>query len=284
MLIINIKTKEVDEQFRKLFERRLEIITILITSVVMALLVNLLTFPLEIIVERFANFAHISKESVYLMLAFLLIACVFFVGHFYFNKTITYGWGTILLLNKDSGIVYPFDYSAEYSIVGTLALKAYLRDVKRPLFHERSLSLKSPLLRDLLEVFIVDWFLSTTLFKTELLSGFSRPKIRYPKLGKKYKILKTHNILAMFGDNRFTKYLDGEHPIMFSESKLPEKISIACKRYKDSTINLESDEEPLQVPLASELQIRGSRFTPLKNSESSCILQEYRLVKHGYCS
>jgi len=56
-----------------------------------------------------------------------------------------------------------------------------------------------------LEVFLVDQLVSATLFKTEMLSGFTRPKVMYPKFGKGYRELKVRDILARFGENRFTK-------------------------------------------------------------------------------
>jgi len=256
--------REVNEEFQKLYEKRTELFTILITSVIIAFLVNVLTSPLEILVEKITQIFNLPKEVIYTSLMSLLIICLFIIGHFYYGKPVTFRWSTFLLLDKDHGIVYPFHSSVEYSMVGSLALQAYLRDTKSPLFHENSFSLKDPLLRDLLEVFIVDWLVSTTVNKLELLSGFSRPKIKYPKLGKRYKTLKTRDILAKFGENRFAKYLGNDYTIMFSEIKLPEKLIVVCRRYEDSVINIESDEEPLRVPLASELQIKGSRFTPLK--------------------
>jgi len=255
--------REVDEQFQKLYERRLEILTILVTSVIVAFLVNILTLPLETFVERATQILCIPKETIYMLLLFTLIACILIIGHFYYGKPIIFKLETFLLLNKDTGIVYPFHTSVEYSVTGTLALQRHLKD-KGFLFCEKELSLKNPLLRDLLELFIVDWLISTTLFKAELLSEFSRPKIRYPKLGKQLKTLKTRDILAKFGENRFTKYINGEHGIMFSKIKLPEKLYVKCLRYEDSTINLGPSEEPLRIHLASELRIEGSCLTPLK--------------------
>ena len=69
-----------------------------------------------------------------------------------------------------------------------------------------------------------------------MLSGFARPKIRYPKLGKGYRELKVRDILARFGKNRFMKYLEGEHPIMFGSIKLPEKLTITSVSYTHLTL------------------------------------------------
>ena len=256
--------RDVNEMFWRLYERRLELLSILVTSVIIAFLVNILTVPLETIIEKIAQIVNIPKEATYILFLSIMIICILIMGYLYYAKPINFELGALLLINKDLGIVYPFNHSIEYSIVGSLALQAYLKDIKGPLFPEEYPSLKNSVLRDLLEVFIVDWLVSTTVFKVELLSGFSRPKIRYPKLGKQYKTLKTHDVLSKFGDNRFTKYLEGEHVIMFSEIKLPEKLIITCKRYEDSDIDLGCNEEPMRVPLASELSIEGSGFTPLK--------------------
>jgi len=51
---------------------------------------------------------------------------------------------------------------------------------------------------------------------------------------------------------------------MFTEIKIPEKLGITCQRYKNSIIDLGPDEESIRPPLASELRIEGSCFTPLK--------------------
>ena len=79
--------------------------------------------------------------------------------------------------------MYPNHPSIEYSTVGTMALQTYLRDTKSPL------ALDEYLIRDLPKVFLVYWLASITLFKVEMLSGFARPKIRHPKLGKGYREL-----------------------------------------------------------------------------------------------
>jgi len=257
-------TREIEEQFQRLYDKHIELLTILITSVIIAFLVNALTLPLETFVEKIAWMFHIPEEAIYVMLMFLLIMCIFITGHFYFSETITFRWSTFLLLNKDIGIVYPLHPLAEYSEVGREILQGYLRDTKGPLFHEGVPSLDDPLLRDLLEVLIVDWLVSTTINRSELLSRFSRPKIRYPKLGKHYKTVKMRDILAKFGENRFKKYIDGSHTIMFNKIKIPEKLTIVCQRYENSIIDLGPYEEPIRVPLASELRIEGSHFTPLK--------------------
>lgn len=71
--------------------------------------------------------------------------------------------------------------------------------------------------------------------------------------------------LARFGENRFTNYLEGEHPIMFSSIKLPEKLTITCRRYENERIRLEPYEDTTWVRIASELRIEGPRFSPLKS-------------------
>lgn len=251
--------KEVDEQFQRLYERHTELLVILVTSVIVALLVNILAVPLQTLVERIALVLNMPKEAIYMLLTTLLLLCIFSIGSLYLSKPIVFKMTTFLLVNKDLGIVYPTHPSIEYSVVGTNVLQTYLRDVKTPL------SLDEQLIRDLLEVFIVDWLVSTTLSQTEILSGFSRPKIRYPKFGKHYRTLKTRDILAKFGENRFTKYLEGKHPIMFSSIKLPEKLVITCRRYENETIKLEPDEEPTWVCFASELRIEGPLLAPLKS-------------------
>jgi len=155
--------------------------------------------------------------------------------------------------------VYPIHPSIEYSAAGTAVLQAYLRDTKSPL------TLDEYLILDLLEVFLVDWLLSTTLFKTKMLSGFARPKIVYPKFGKGYRELKLRAILAGFGENRFTKYLQDKHITMFSSIKLPEKLTIARQRYKNERIRLEPHENSTQARITSELRIEGLASSPLKS-------------------
>jgi len=177
-------TREIDEKLRRLYDRRIELFIILITSVIVAFLVNILTLPLEAFVEEVMQVLGIPRGTIYMILILLLIVCIFTICHFYYGKPIIFRWGTFLLLNKDRGIIYPFHFSVEYSVIGSLALQVYLRDAKDSLFHEKELSLENPLLRDLLEVFIVDWLVNTTANKFELLSRFSRSKIRYPKLGR----------------------------------------------------------------------------------------------------
>ena len=71
--------------------------------------------------------------------------------------------------------------------------------------------------------------------------------------------------LAWFGENRFTKYLQGKHSIMFSSIKLPEKLTIACQRYEDERIRLAPYEDTTWVRIASELRIEGPHFSPLKS-------------------
>ena len=71
--------------------------------------------------------------------------------------------------------------------------------------------------------------------------------------------------LARFGENKFTKYLEGRHPIMFSSIKLPEKLTITCRRYENERIRLEPYEDTTWVRIASELRIEGPRFSPLKS-------------------
>jgi len=256
--------REIDEKLQRLYDRRIELFTILITSIIVAFLVNILTLPLEAFVERVMQVLGMPREAIYMLLILLLIICILTISHFYYGKPIIFRWGTFLLLNKEHGIIYPSHVSVEYSVIGTLALQAYLREANGSLLNEKEFSLDNPLLRDLLEVFIVDWLVSTTINKFELLSGFSKPKIRYPKLGKRYKTWKTRDILAKFGENRFAKYIDKNHTIMLTEIKIPERLNITCQRYKNSIIDLEADEESIRPPLASELRIEGSRFTPLK--------------------
>ena len=251
--------REVNEQFQNLFEKHTELLTILVISVIVALLVNILASPLQALVERIVLFLHMPKGAVYILLIVILLLCIFSIGILFLRKPITNPVDTFLLVNKDNGIVYPLRPSIEYSMIGTDVLQAYLRDTKPPL------SLDEHLIRDLLEVFIVDWLVSTTLFKAEVLSGFSRPKIRYPKFGKYYKTLKTRDILGSFGENRFVKYLEGDHPFTFSSIKLPEKLVIKCRRYKGEMIKLLPNEEPTRVRVASEIQIKGPSLAPLKS-------------------
>ena len=250
---------EVNEQFQRLYERYTGLLIILVTSIVVALVVNILALPLQVLVERIALILNIPVECVYGLLMIILILCIFGIGYLYLGKPIVFETTGFLLINKDFGIVYPNSPSIEYSAVGTATLQSYIKDLKT------SLSLDDELIQGLLEVFIVDWLFSTTLYKHELLSGFSRPKIRYPKIGKHYKTLKTRDILTMFGENRFVKYLEGEHPIMFSSIKIPEKLVIVCRRYEKERIELEPSEEPIWVRYASELQLQGPYFAPLKS-------------------
>ena len=251
--------REISGQFQSLYERHIELLVILMTSVIVALLVNILVLPLQIIVKKTSLILNVSKGTVYMILTILLLLCIFSISSLYLSKPITFVMTTFLLVNRDLGIVYPMHPSVEYSIIGTDILQAYLRDIKAPL------SLNDQLIRDLLEVFIVDWLISTMLYKTEVLSGFSRPKIKYPKFGKHYKVLRPQDILTKFGENKFTKYLDERLSIMPSSIKLPEKLSITCRRYENEPIKIEPDEEPAWVRYASELQIEASPLTPLKN-------------------
>jgi len=229
-----------------------------VTSIVVALVVNILALPLQALVEKISLILNIPIEFVYALLMIILTLCILGIVKLYLGKPIVSGTTSFLLINKDFGLVYPNSPLIEYSAVGTLALKSYLKDSKAPL------SLNDELIRDLLEVFIVDWLVSATVHKHEALSGFARPRIRYPKIGKHLRTLKSRDILTMFGENRFVKYLEGKHIIMFPRIKIPEKLVIECHRYKEERIELELDEEPLWVHYASELQLRGPLFAPLK--------------------
>ena len=145
-------------------------------------------------------------------------------------------------MDRDHGAVYPLHSSVEYLVTGTLALRAYLEDTGAPL------PLDNELIRDLLEVLLIDWLVSTALFKIEVLSGFSRSRIMYPKFGKRRKVLKVRDILAGFGENGFVKYLEGENTvIMFDRIELPEKLVIERRRYEDESFELELGEEPTRV-------------------------------------
>lgn len=257
---------EIDERFRRLHERYYDLLIVIVTSVVIAYLINILAPPASVLIRTFAQRIGVNEALIYTGMVFLLIICIFLIGRFYYGKPIIVRIGTFLLLDRNSAVIYPVhSMIAEYSLIGTLALQAYLREAKNFQFPKAGFSLKDPLLRDLLELFLVDWLVSTTVHKMELLSLSSKPKIKYPKLGKRYTILKTRDILTKFGENRFVKYLERNEPaITFSEIKPPERLTIQCTRYHDSKISLESEEEPLRVPSASELRIEGSCLTPLK--------------------
>ncbi|RLG76727.1 MAG: hypothetical protein DRO12_04055, partial [Thermoprotei archaeon] len=168
---------DVDERFHRLYERHIGLLTILVTSIVVALVINMITLPLHALVERTASILNIPIEFVYIVLTIILILCILGIGNLYLGKPIVLETSGFLLINKDLGLVYPNSPWVEYSAVGTLALMKYFRDTNTPL------SLDDELIRDLLEVFIVDWLVSTTIHKYEALSGFAKPKIRYPKIG-----------------------------------------------------------------------------------------------------
>ena len=259
--------EDINEQIIRLREKWHELLVIIVISIIVAFLVNVFAPPLETLVKVITQALKISENIAYFLLCVLfiltLIICILAVGHFYYGRPIIFWYGFPLLLNKETGVIYPY-YRSEYTLTGTLALQRYLQENKEKLSHIDNLSLESPLLRDLLEVLLVDWLVSTTVNKVELLSLSSKPKIKYPKFGKQLKTLRTQDILAMFGENRFVKYLRGSSPIMFSEIKFPEKLTIKCRRYRNEHISFGPDEDPLWVPLASELSVEGSLLTPLK--------------------
>ena len=62
--------REVDKQFRRLYDRRVGLFTILITSVIIAFLVNTLTLPLETFIEKNTQVLGIPKEAIYVALMF----------------------------------------------------------------------------------------------------------------------------------------------------------------------------------------------------------------------
>ena len=257
---------EIDERFRRLHERYYDLLIVIVTSVVIAYLINILAPPASVLIRTFAQRIGVNEALIYTGMVFLLIICIFLIGRFYYGKPIIVRIGTFLLLDRNSAVIYPVhSMIAEYSLIGTLALQAYLREAKNFQFPKAGFSLKDPLLRDLLELFLVDWLVSTTTHRTELLSSGYKPKIEYPRIGKRQSAFKTKDILAKFGENRFTKYLERDNlAITLSEIKLPEKFTVKCQRYQEGEIHLSPNEEPLRVPLASELRIEGSLLVPLR--------------------
>ena len=262
---MSVDYKDVEEHFWKLYERRHELLMVVVTSVIVACLVNILSPFIVSAIENAVTILGGLKILAWSTIILLLLLCMIAIGYFYYGKPVTFSFVSFLLINNENGLVYPIRPPIEFTLPASNALREYLKENEVPLFSAGIPHLKDELLRDLLEVLLVDWLISATHFKAELITSYTWPQVRFPKIGKKMETLRAQSILAKFGENRFAKYLD--KVIMPQELKIPKALHIKAIRYENERVNFGSnaeDQDGSWIPFGSELQIEGSKLTPLR--------------------
>jgi len=68
---LEFAVRDAYEQFQRLYERHTELVVILITSIIVALLVSILALPLQPLIKNIASALHMPEEIVYLLLTII---------------------------------------------------------------------------------------------------------------------------------------------------------------------------------------------------------------------
>jgi len=263
---LSVDYKDVEEHFWKLYERRHELLMVVVTSVIVACLVNILSPFIISAIENAITILCELKILVWATIILLLLLCMIAIGYFYYGNPVTFSFVSFLLIDNENGLVYPIRPRIEFTLPASNALREYLKENEALLFSAGIPHRKDELLlRDLLEVLLVDWLISATLFKAELITSYTQPQVRFPTIGKQMETLRAESILAKFGENRFVKYLD--KVIMLRELKIPKALHIKAIRYENERVNFGSnaeDQDGSWVSFGSELQIEGPKLTPLR--------------------
>ena|GEM_PF-6020740 len=258
--------KEIDDYFMRLYERRYELIVIVVTSVLIASLLNLI---MALINPYLANILSSLNATGVIVISALcmvaLIVSILILGTLYYSRPIVYSVPMRILINLNKGIVYPY---VEPTFTAMEIITRTASKIGKQYFRKKMMQETELMLRDLAEMLLVDWLIRTQVFYMEIISRVKKAPVKFPKIGCETKEVNIRDVLEKFGDNIFMKSMKSIAPI--TKFTIPKPLNIIVKRYGSEITEPELGKQPPYITTISsiagisELRIEGSRFTPLQ--------------------
>jgi len=250
-----------------LIERRLELLQVVVSAIIIAIAVNILS---NVITGQVCVY---SVSGFWLMIIAILAMffSILWLSNIYLGKFILERIQVVLLLDRESGTVMPLDYSP--ASVASIILRHALKQEPQVLekFAKELPKRSDPTIRDLVEVLIANW-LSTTSMITMTPNGrvISQPIVSPTS---KVKSLEVVEVLKKFGDNIFLKIISSDESFNFpAKVRIPHSVTIIARRYEPKGLELGVRVGKRAIftrimggePGGSELILRGSLLSPLK--------------------
>ncbi len=254
-------------------EKRSQLLQIVVGAIIIAIAIGLL---INIIYDKLLRLLIIRLGLYETFLVILILITLLFIvialfANIYLGRAFIVSIPMTLLINRVSGESLPITY--EPANTANFILTSYVKEKEVSLFKEEVPDLRDNLLRDLIEVIIVDWFVKASSTYLTPDGRLVKPPISFPQTSKKYVTIKPLDILKTFGENSLSKLLLPPIKALPEASiSIPKNFKVMGYRYEERglVVELKVDDKVLfkrrisGAPGGSELIIKGTIFNPLK--------------------
>ena len=208
--------------------------------------------------------------------ALAMLFSILWLSNIYIGKFILERIPVVLLLNREIGKAIPLNYSP--ALATSLVLE-HVFEQKSEIskkFAEELPKRSDPLIRDLIEILIVNWLSMTSVINMTPEGRVTLPPIASPT--PKIRSLEIIEVLKKFGDNSLLKATDDPARMFIPHAKviIPDDVTIIARRYEPKGLEISMGVKdrtgfnPIFTrimggkPSGSELVLKGSRFSPLE--------------------